>query len=118
MFDLKRPCTNCPFRKGKGEVFWFAQERLEEIFTATAFQCHKTVYYGSGEDGEETHSAGDRPQQCAGVMTVLRNENKLNDIMQVGSRLGALDLDALDPKKEAYQSFEEVFVAHKCSRKK
>lgn len=108
MFDLKRPCSSCPFRKGVGETFMLRPDRLREIRDAVAFQCHKTVDY-SGEDGRG--APGDRPQQCAGLMAVLEREGRENQIMQVARRLGA-DLSGLDPDGEAYESWAAVERAH------
>ncbi len=110
MFDLKQPCVNCPFRKGVGSLFGLQPERLREIKRATAFQCHKTVDYSDDEP-----AAGNRPQQCAGLMSVLARENAPNQIMQVATRLNALDLSQLDPKGEAYDSWADVCVAHSGS---
>ena len=107
MFDLKRPCVNCPFRKGVGETFRMPRRRLTEIVGATAFQCHKTVDYSGDEPGP-----GDRPQQCAGLMTVLHRAGCPNQMMQVAQRLGFLDPDQFDPKEEAYASLDEMFEAH------
>lgn len=107
MFDLRRPCTSCPFRRGQGQLFGLHQGRLEEIRRAAAFQCHKTVDYT--DDGPEP---GDRPQQCAGLMAVLAKEGHENQIMQVAIRLGHLDLDRLDPEHEAYDSWADVCAAH------
>lgn len=113
MFDLKRPCVNCPFRRGVGESFGLDPGRLAEIRRGQAFQCHKTVQYGYDEDtGEETHGPGERPQQCAGLMAVLRREGEENTIMQVAERLGAARFDDLDPRGEAYASWREVLDAH------
>ena len=108
MFKLKRPCANCPFRKGQGELFQFHPERLREIVEAVAFQCHGTVDYSG-----ETPAPGDKPQQCAGLMAVLYRSDKPNQIMQVASRLGHLDLDTLDPDGEAYASVADAIAAHK-----
>jgi hypothetical protein len=112
MFALTRPCAKCPFRDGQGELFQLQRERLEEIFEAPAFQCHNTVDYSTSDDNDGEGKAGDRPQQCAGLMAVLNREGRPNQIMQVASRLGALDLDQLDPRNEAYASIAEVLVAH------
>lgn len=112
MFDLKKPCVNCPFRKGMGERFALHPERLKEIMEAPAFQCHKTVAYEHYEDSHKRQ--GDRTQQCAGLMAVLHREGKPNQIMQVAERLSDFDPDALDPDNEAYASAEDVFKAH-CS---
>lgn len=110
MFDLKRPCVSCPFRRGQGELFKLPPDRLDEIFDAPAFQCHKTVDYEHFEDGQLRQ--GDRPQQCAGLMAVLHREGQPNQIMQVAERLGAFDPDDLDPRNEAYGSMAEVRAAH------
>lgn len=107
MFDVKAPCGSCPFRKGYGERYRLRRARLIEIASATAFQCHGTVVYGDVEP-----SAGGRPQQCAGLMTVLARSGRQNQIMQIASRLGALDLDALDPNGVVYGSLDEAFRAH------
>ena len=108
MFDLTRPCLNCPFRRGQGELFRLGLARLGEIFTAPAFQCHKTVDY----DAEDEERAGDRPQQCAGLMAILHREDEPNQIMQVAERMDALDPSKLDPRGEAYGSFAEALRAH------
>lgn len=109
MFDLKRPCVNCPFRKGVGETFRLPVDRLIEIKFATAFQCHRTVDYEHFEDREKR--SGDRPQQCAGLMAVLIREKRENSIMQVAQRFG-VDLSGIDPKNEAYETWDAVLAAH------
>ncbi|MEJ7831358.1 MAG: hypothetical protein WKF79_00450 [Nocardioides sp.] len=110
MFDLRRPCSTCPFRKGQGSLFALTEERIAGIIAGTAFQCHKTVDYAHFDDDEAR--AGDRPQQCAGLMAVLHRSDQPNQIMQVASRLGALDLDALDPDGTAYSSLQVARKAH------
>lgn len=113
MFALKRPCVSCPFRKGQGEQFRLPPDRLDEIFNAPAFQCHKTVDY----DVEDIAGrAGDNPQQCAGLMAVLYRAGRENQIMQVASRITDFDPSTLDPDGEAYDSISDVRRAH-CGRK-
>lgn len=106
MFNMKKPCVNCPFRKGAGRSFRLREGRLTEIVNATAFQCHKTVDY-SGDEPD----AGARPQQCAGLMSVLIKEECPNQIMQIASRMGALDFDQIDGT-DTYDSFREMFADH------
>jgi hypothetical protein len=108
MFKLKSPCNNCPFRRGVGETFRLDAARLEEIRSAVAFQCHKTLDWA--DDGSS--SPGHQPQQCAGLMAVLAREGELNQIMQVATRLSALALDDLDPRGEAYGSWADVLEDH------
>lgn len=110
MFDLKRPCKDCPFRKGVGETFQLSMKRLREIKHSEAFQCHKTVDYENFHDAEKR--AGDRPQQCAGLMAVLLRDKATNTIMQVAERIGRIDFSDLDPAGEAYASWADVIAAH------
>lgn len=107
MFALKRPCNNCPFRKGAGRTFRLGRERVEGIFAAPAFQCHKTLDYS-----DEQPAAGEAPQQCAGLMAVLARAEKPNQIMQVASRLGRLEIAELDPDGAAYATMEEAMAEH------
>jgi hypothetical protein len=109
MFDLLSPCVTCPFRKGQGSMFRLG--RLGEIRRAPAFQCHKTIDY-SGEEA----APGNMPQQCAGLLTVLWREGELNQIGRVAVRLGSLDPDKLDPRREAYESWDQVVAAHWTGR--
>lgn len=110
MFDLKRPCGSCPFRKGNGEKFGLNKERLDEIVHGASFQCHKTVNYEEYED--QYLRQGDNPQQCAGLMAVLHREGMPNQIMQVAERLNSLDCNELDPRNEAYETLADAMSAH------
>ena len=108
MFKLKRPCNNCPFARGRGEFFRLPRLRLLDIVSATGFQCHKTVDYS----GPDRPLPGDHPQQCAGLMALLRAEDKPNQMMQLAERLNYADFKDLDPEHEAYQTLAEAFRAH------
>jgi hypothetical protein len=112
MFKLKRPCENCPFKKGQGSRFRLNVRRLAGIFDAPAFQCHKTVQYGEDEDGDPTHNQGDHPQQCAGLMAILHREDHHNQIMQVAIRFGEFNPELLDPDREAYDTWRQATKAH------
>jgi hypothetical protein len=118
VFDLKRPCMTCPFRKGHGSRFRLPLTRLQEIGRADAFQCHKTVDYDGeeDEDGESTFAPGDRPQQCAGLMALLHYMDRPNQIMRVAERLGTLDPTTLDPENEAYATWADALRAHRTGK--
>lgn len=109
MFKRKRPCDSCPFKRGMGSLFRLKPDRLDEIFAAPAFQCHKTVDYDQFEDSDKRQ--GKRPQQCAGLMGLLFQEGRENQIMQVAERLGAFDPRQLK-LEECYSSIEEARGAH------
>lgn len=108
MFDLKRPCVTCPFRKGQGSRFQLHPKRIRDIVDAPAFQCHNTVDY----DAPRSKRAGDRPQQCAGLMAVLHRTGQHNQIMQVAERISAFDPATVDPQGEAYASLADALKAH------
>ena len=113
MFKLKRPCANCPFRKGQGSAFRLNIARLSKVMhDAAAFQCHKTVDYGTDDPDARQ---GNHRQQCAGLMAVLHRADQPNSIMQVGVRFGAFDPGELDPDGEAYDSIGDAVMAH-CGR--
>lgn len=104
MFRLKRPCNNCPFTIGNGSLFRL--RRVQSIADGPAFQCHKTVDYSGDEP-----SHGDKPQQCAGLMAVLLNERRPNQIMQVAERLGHFKPDEVE-RAGCYRSIKEARRAH------
>lgn len=111
MFNLKSPCVDCPFRRGLSERFKFGEARFEEIITATAFQCHRTVDYSEADLGERGKQ-GDNPQQCAGLMAVLARSGRYNAIMRAAMLWGYLDPKQLDPRNEAYSGIVEAHAAH------
>lgn len=120
MFDLKRPCKDCPFRKGQGERYHLSEQRLQDIVNSAAFQCHKTIEFDDEcqideENWDETWRPiknDARAQQCAGLMAVRHQDKRPNQIMQVAQRLDVLDPNALDPGGEAYGSWDDVLEAH------
>lgn len=112
MFDLKRPCVSCPFRKGMGSKFQL--RRLKEIREATAFQCHSTVDYSASDDDDDDDVVSKKggAQQCAGLMALLHRENQPNQMMRIAERIGILDCAALDPEKEVYETWRDALCAH------
>jgi len=109
MFDRHRPCANCPFKIGQGELFQLHKGRLDEIMSGDAFQCHKTIDYDQFDDVRKRQ--GDTPQQCAGLMAVLAASEQPNTIMQVAERFGELDVSKLD-YETAYPNIEAAYLAH------
>lgn len=98
MFKLHKPCNDCPFRKCNGQRFRLRHERLREIFTSDAFQCHKT--------------SEDKPQQCAGLIILLDKEGMENTITQIAIRLGEFDLSKLEDRDQVYDTIEDAIIGH------
>ena len=92
MFALRRPCANCPFKSGNGNRVRLSYDRLTEILTAPAFQCHCTVDYS-----EDDPSQGDNPQQCVGWIATLTLLGFEPQIVQVGRRMGVFSYDWIEP---------------------
>lgn len=112
MFKLTKPCSNCPFRKGKGELFQLGAERVMEIMNSEAFQCHKTVDYSHIEDPRKRQGAN--PQQCVGVMSLLHRAGLPNTIMQVATRLRGVAPDYFDKLDHSvvYDDLVDALEAH------
>jgi len=108
MFDRKRPCANCPFRTDMAHLFRLPPERLEEIRTAVAFQCHKTL----GWDEGRANIGGGRAQQCAGLMAVLHAEGAPNLIMRKAAELINYDPGVIDTTM-TFSNWEDVVKAHR-----
>jgi hypothetical protein len=108
MFDFKRPCKNCPFLKSNGRNFGLGKERVEEIVNAVSFQCHKTVDYDQDENGH----AGNKPQQCAGLIAMLHNgKHKPNVITRAAIALTGFDPASIDGSG-VYNSVKEAIEDH------
>lgn len=105
MFDLKRPCKDCPWRTDIAP--YLSAERVAEIVQAMAFQCHKTVDYSDDHPRQ-----GEKPQQCAGLMLMLHRSGRANTIMQVGERLGAFSPCELDASSPVYADLWAAIEAH------
>jgi len=109
MFDLGRPCAKCPFRKKQAPLYRLRPARLLEIINANAFQCHKTL---DREEKEEGASLSDgRPQQCAGLMALLHDAGRPNQIMQVASRIAGFDAGKII-RDDTFDDIDECFRAH------
>lgn len=109
MFDLKRPCANCPFRTDK--PFYLRRERRQQIADALAadksFYCHQTVHYDEEdwEGGEYTRRNDE--QHCAGATIVLEKEENPNQIMRWMERLGHYDHTKLQMDAPVFDSLEQ-----------
>lgn len=101
LFSLKRPCKDCPFRKGETMNLSLGQERMEEIIDSlhedNIFSCHKTIDYGKYDSMEEKeHTLQPENKFCAGAMLYLLKENKPNSQMQIAERIGFFDPSRLE----------------------
>lgn len=79
LFDLKRPCKNCPFRNDKTRITFACRERAEEIEESAyrnGFPCHLSADHIEGDNlgGEGGFVFGPATQHCAGAILMFLKE--------------------------------------------
>ncbi|HGL3854507.1 TPA: hypothetical protein ACKE3U_003836 [Klebsiella aerogenes] len=102
LFQMKRPCPDCPFLKSGG--IDLHEGRLEQIKVGLLeddqrpFQCHKTTYSTGGGYDEESgrYVPSGKEVYCAGAMTFLYANRRMNVPMRLGIIYGALNIDDLE----------------------
>lgn len=112
MFDLKKPCDKCPFRK-TAQKRWLGRQRATEIAegiggdTHASFSCHKT----NGFDRNGVTTEIETSQHCAGAMIVLDKINNPNIMMRRGAIHKVFDAGQLKDKTKVFDTLGE-FVEH------
>ena len=102
MFDLKKPCNDCPFRVSNAVNYGLSPARLDEIMKGPAFECHKT----SGLVGEKK-----APQQCAGLIALLDSESLHNTITHVAMAFIGYSPRSVD-KTDTFNTIDDCIAAH------
>ena len=78
-FDLKKPCTNCPFRSDETRITFRSRERAEEIEEHAyrhGFPCHVSADVEENPlTGEEGLVFKEQTQHCAGYILMRRHED-------------------------------------------
>lgn len=78
-YDLREPCTNCPFRTDETAIRFRTRERAEEIEEQAyryGFPCHvSAVCEEDPYTGEEGYVAGPNTQLCAGYSLMQLRES-------------------------------------------
>lgn len=123
--DLVRPCKNCPFRNDIEPYIRAARVRELErglVGEQATFSCHKTVDYDRDDEDEpadedRAYTPSESDQQCAGAMILLMKIGAPNQLMRIYARFGGLDLDKLDMQAPVYDTFDEMYRAHRKAEK-
>ena len=102
MFDLKKPCVDCPFRRSNAANYGSPVRRLREIIAGPAFECHHTT----GIAGEKKS-----PQQCAGLIAMLETESFHNKITRVAMILIQYDPRLID-NTDTFKTIDQCIAAH------
>jgi len=88
-FDLKTPCSDCPFLKEGG--IRLTSGRIREIAggmlstNGATFACHKTVEWD--EDGE-TEINRKKQKHCAGALIFAEKHENATQMMRIEERFG------------------------------
>lgn len=98
-FDLKQPCSDCPFRTDK--YFHLTTARKREIRDSllnqqATFTCHKDI---SKDDREKQH--------CGGALILLEKLDRPNQMMRWMERLRVYDRFTLNMDAPVVDTFEQ-----------
>jgi len=104
--DLKKPCSNCPFRNDIKPYLTF--DRAEEILDGLinqqqSFSCHKTNDF-IDDDAIETENT----QHCAGALILLEKLELPNQWMRIAERIGCYDRHKLKMDSPVYEDEHEM----------
>ena len=91
-YDLKKPCSNCPFLREGG--IRLSESRVREIAGAMlewngfTFACHKTTIPGAGEDPDNEGAVMKKDSRhCAGALIFAEKNENSNQMMRIAERL-------------------------------
>lgn len=99
-FNLKRPCSNCPFIKGT--TMELQPGRMEGIVETlqsdySVFPCHKTTQHGEDEDGESITVPHDKEQACMGALAYMQHHHGVLPVMaRLAIRFGELKYETIE----------------------
>lgn len=107
-YELKKPCSNCPFRTDIDPYLRTARAReIVESLASGIFPCHKTVDYEALDDLDED-DVGSRDQSgekfCAGALIMMHKQGHVGQMARIGARLGGYDPDQLDMDAPVFAS--------------
>ena len=95
-FNLKKPCSNCPFRGDEQAIKLMPGRRegiISQLLTGQipSFPCHKTVYRKGREnfDDEDQYQPTDICH-CPGAIAVCQKFGRDPVVVQIGVRLGVI----------------------------
>ena len=101
MFRLKKPCSNCPFRKNgaielePGRLDGIVENLVSDDWSN--FQCHKTVHNpktGGHWDDDGHYSPSGKEAMCVGAAIYLEKLGRPTVAMRLGQLLGVYDKTA------------------------
>ncbi len=114
-FNMRTPCSKCPFRKDIRA--YLTKERVREITSALdnggTFPCHETTE--EDEDGEAIMNSK-KWKFCGGAAIMLEKSQDpktqpTNQMLRIAERLGFYDHTKLDLNAPVFDSFTDMIEA-------
>lgn len=113
-YELRRPCSNCPFRSDIEPYLTKARVcAIDRALVRGTFSCHKTNKFtdeGVVETGDSQH--------CAGALILLEKLHRPSQMMRIAERLGMYSHTALDMNAPVYSTFTEMQNAQQRGTKR
>lgn len=117
-FDLKKPCSNCPFLRKAGVRL--TPQRVRQVAENAlsphggTFACHKTTIEDDNGHRVETKDS----RHCAGSLIFSERNGNATQMMRIAERLGLYDAKALMKNKAAVNSvFRNLIEMLRTNRK-
>jgi hypothetical protein len=121
MFDLKKPCKDCPFLKNSPMREVLHSDRLPQIVSDLlsddhkVFTCHKTINYKERVDEVENETFYPQPgnQMCMGSMIFLQKMGRPHISQRVAYAIGLLNHKDLENQFDLVIDAEDLCVNKK-----
>ena len=112
-FDLKKPCTECPFTRGPKAVR-VTVGRTRDLIDAmveepgSTFSCHKTVDYREYDDDGEERKTGVNEQHCAGATLYAMKQGRLNRPLRMAAALQLFSPSQMEGHDQVFDDEQEM----------
>jgi hypothetical protein len=113
-YDLKKPCDNCPFRRGTS--MRLTNTRVREVVggmikNGGEFPCHKTIEILEDDCGEDAgyRAKNGKSKHCAGALIFAEKNKASTQMMRICERIGMYNSTALMSNHEAVKSVFDTY---------
>jgi hypothetical protein len=114
LFDLRAPCSDCPFLRDGG--IRLSVERVQEIAGAmldtrgATFACHKTTLDCEDDEDGDGRREGPQTQHCAGALIFAEKNENATQMMWIAERLGMYDMRKLVGHTRVFDTLDEMLA--------
>jgi hypothetical protein len=99
MFNVKKPCKDCPFVKGSITNQTLLPSRMKEIVHDVThdghFFCHKTIDYAKEKEHGDSFKPIEGEQLCAGSVLYIQRAGANTQFLEIMELLGEYDPSCL-----------------------